>query len=1172
MNTSRSHIPHLASISAIAVTFLAAVFVLITPKVAVQSFAPPEVRDQSPSAISSTITHTYENPSHGCHATEMDVVKASGYPNLGKVWPKGLVLSGTIVQLVGTAEHQARSADCNTIFTAQPISWTVKYVNPKGHASDVTADLVDANTLTPTIKASEEGTYLVDLVYDGTPVITDSYVLQVIDSNSRLSWVNIGPDGTGTKSTGRVNAIAFDKFRPGVLYIGAANGGVWKSTDYGDTWTGMTNNKGWPTLVVGALAVATDGSAVYAGTGDPNFLWWKRGGTDGDAPRGGVGLYKSIDGGVTWTSANGSSGGGCTTIGGTLTRILIDPANASIVYVAGVNGVYRSTDAGACWKNIISTVSSAGTIYDIALKPDDSNTLYVAAQNYGLLKTSNVNAATPGWSYIYLLVTGNVRMAIGVSPDQPQIVYFDYIVDPDNNYYAQRSKRIQIVRSTSAGTGSWEALPLPAELANCTNSFQCDYNFALAVDPLDANSIYHGDVAVWRFDYPVSGSPSLSNWRDWSGPGACPRGGPCTANGQDIHADTHVLVFDPNIPGNLYSGNDGGFWKFDLFAPNRASWKSLNNGLAIGLFRTLAVRPIPGGPFDLAGGLQDNATEMRLGGSQWINVPYAAGDGWWASYDATAGSFTGIYFDQNAGFGGNIWNWRTTQFGIANQFSADPYRAGILIADSVSTSAPGTNTGGQLFYGFGATQISPPTWTCIDPTPTNLNDKVTAFTTARVFPSNNDRQYFVGLDSGKIYLVTVPQSPAIYPGCGGTAAGSAQILFTASYPTGTQITGLAEDPTRPCYLYVTAPNSVYSAERVFRLEGTPTATGCNMDTITGAVGMAATLPAELDGAFADSIHSHAIAVDPLSQTLTYIGTDRGMYVGQENTNLTTWTWTRVSSIPTATVTDIKAQLGSNGSDGTLYASTFGRGVYERLLTGGGSALKPIDLNNEITRCQVRHLHDPNTYWNTIDVEVDYSYNGAHGDFIRIRPVVTLNDDTAVNDFFIRETHGITIGQHTLNLQVIYGAQNAPPGLYTTGLRVEAYNDIGTPIFDANCDFAKTWRRDDARSLEVRALDLVEEGEAADTNAPVTVTLSSGLVITHEAPFTFVFTQGLTVTLQAPAYRMPADELRALHYWTLFGHSDSSQSPTFSFALLDDTAAIVRYISLDHRVYLPIILK
>ncbi len=1000
------------------------------------------------------------------------------------------------------------------------------------------------------------------MVYDGTPTITDTFEVQVINSNSRVYWINIGPNGS---PAGRVNAIAFDKSRFGVMYAGAANGGVWKSTDYGDTWINMTNNKGWPTLAVGTLAVALDGSAVYAGTGDPNFIW--RG--DGDIWSGGAGLYKSTDGGVTWTNANGSSGGGCTTLGGTITRILIDPSNASIVYAAGVNGMYRSTDGGACWKDI-GTLSNLGIIFDLALKPDDPNTLYAAAQNYGLLKTSDVTAATPAWSFSYLQVAGNVRMAIGVSPDQPQMVYFDSVLNYGN---AWETQRIQIVRSTSAGSGSWAQLPLPAELANCTNSYQCDYNFALAVDPWDANSIYHGDVGIFRFDYPTSGSPSLNNWRNWSGPGACPRGGPCVANGQDMHGDVHAIVFDPNIPNNVYEGDDGGVWKFDLPVPNRASWKALNTGLAIGMFRSLAVRPTGVGLYDLAGGLQDNASVMRLFGSLWQPVPNASGDGWWVGYGATD-QFP--YFNQNKGFSGEIWNMYGNNFGEAGgtfgdggMFMADLYRAGILLADSVKTLLPTYN--GQLFFAENVTgDVGRANWICIDPTPFNASDKVTALTTARVFPSSGNREYFAGLDSGRIYLIDVPPSPASYTNCGLGSSATAQLLFTAGYPTGTQVTGLAEDPAQPCELYVTAPNSADLTERVFRLDGTPTTSGCNMDIFSGSTNMAASLPAYLDLYPPDMIHAHAIAVDPLSPTITYIGTDRGLYAGIDNGS-SVWTWTRVSTVPTVTVTDIKARLGASGSDGTLFASTFGRGVYERILTGGGSSLKPATLSNEINRCQVRELHDPGTHWNTADVEVDYSYNGAHGDNIHIRPVVTLDGDGAVNDFFIRETHGVTVGQHTINLQVIYDSQDAPPGLYTNGVRVEVYDGGGT-IFYKDCDFIKTWRRDDARSLEVRAEDLVEEGAAAQTIAPVTVTLSSGLVLTHETPFTFVFTQGLTVTLQAPNYRIHGDELRALHYWTLLGHSDNSQTSTFKFTLSDDTAAVVRYLALDHRVMLPLVLK
>jgi hypothetical protein len=259
----------------------------------------------------------------------------------------------------------------------------------------------------------------------------------------------------------------------------------------------------------------------------------------------------------------------------------------------------------------------------------------------------------------------------------------------------------------------------------------------------------------------------------------------------------------------------------------------------------------------------------------------------------------------------------------------------------------------------------------------------------------------------------------------------------------------------------------------------------------------------------------------------------------------------------------------------LYAATFGRGAYERVLVSPAAPAaqmrsnRPQDLTNAITRCQARPIDDPDLRYRAADVEIDYQYNGAHGPNIRVRPNVLV--DGVLSPYFIREIRDVVTGTHTTNMQVIYGAANEAPGLTTNGLQIEMYVDGGSSFLVSDCHFVNTWRRPDARTLEVRAEDAFAEGAAGLVSAPITVTFS-GSSQSHVTPFTLVITQGTTIALQAPALRTEHGEPRLLHTWTLIGHADMGTSPSFSFTLNDDSAAVARYSILEEKVYLPVVLK
>lgn len=237
------------------------------------------------------------------------------------------------------------------------------------------------------------------------------------------TWVPLGPatipDGqTDTTAgpalspvSGRVSAIAVHPTNPNIVYVGGAQGGIWKSTNAlsaTPTWTPMSDHQ--PSMAIGDIAIdPVNPNIVYVGTGEPN------GSCDSYYGRG---ILRSADGGLTWTIFGTGAGGPFD--GQSVSKIVIDPVTAGstatttlwastaraflssgteqcIAAPEAWNGaVWRSTDSGATWvlQNVpTGVVAPNARIHDMALDPTNSNILYVGVRTNGIWKSVNAKGA-----------------------------------------------------------------------------------------------------------------------------------------------------------------------------------------------------------------------------------------------------------------------------------------------------------------------------------------------------------------------------------------------------------------------------------------------------------------------------------------------------------------------------------------------------------------------------------------------------------------------------------------------------------------------------------------------------------------------------------------------------------------------------------------------------------
>lgn len=387
------------------------------------------------------------------------------------------------------------------------------------------------------------------------------------------NWSQVGPVAAPGNATGqpngmgRVNGITFHATNPNTIYVGSPSGGLWRTTDGATTWSVLTSNT--PTLGVSSVLLhPTNANMILIGTGDRDA---------GDAP--GMGVYKSLDGGITWTASN--TGMGNLTVG----MMLRHPSDANMILAATHGGIYKSTDGGSNWTRKSSNTSA---YKDIRFKPGDPTIVY-ATEGGRFYRSTNTGDT---WTQVTTGVITGSRMVIGVSANAPATVY----LCQTNGVFAG------LLKSTDNGlsftTQSTSPNLMDYECNGSGNGTQAWYDLCIAVDPNNANIIYVGGVNIWKS---TNGGVNWTINTHWVGSSW---GYTCAPS---LHADIHCLDWSP-VNGNLFTGCDGGVYKT---ANGGTTWTDISSGLAIAqvykigqsaLKQTLAIN-----------GYQDNGTSKNTG-------------------------------------------------------------------------------------------------------------------------------------------------------------------------------------------------------------------------------------------------------------------------------------------------------------------------------------------------------------------------------------------------------------------------------------------------------------------------------------------------------------------------------------------------------------------------------
>lgn len=375
---------------------------------------------------------------------------------------------------------------------------------------------------------------------------TDAMRAQARDAGL-MTWEWLGPGNIG----GRTRAILTHPSDPDLLLLGGVSGGIWRSTDAGDSWEPVDDFMA-NLNVTSLVRDAVDPDIVYAGTGE---------GLAGTSP--GDGIFQSTDGGVTWSQLVSTTGWDFRYVN----RLAVHPNDAGTVYAAtGSGSLFVSDDQGTSWTELIDRPEQ---MTDIKVHPADDDIILLGSLGGGYRSEDggatwrNLSTGLPG----DLTFDGQrVEFAVSNGPRAYALVN-DMIITPDG----PEPGGGKVYKSDDYGD-TWflfnEAWDFLGDQGNYDNVIWCD--------PDSPDLVLVGGIDLYRstdaFQFEV-----ISDWREYH-------------TGLSAHADQHAIVpasdFHPLFNPTIYFGNDGGIQKTDNIwnVSHYDGWTSLANGLGITQF------------------------------------------------------------------------------------------------------------------------------------------------------------------------------------------------------------------------------------------------------------------------------------------------------------------------------------------------------------------------------------------------------------------------------------------------------------------------------------------------------------------------------------------------------------------------------------------------------------
>jgi len=772
-----------------------------------------------------------------------------------------------------------------------------------------------------------------------------------------INWENIGP----TNMAGRVRGIMVDPDNPNRVYAGSVSGGLYRSDNSGDSWYPVHVPEENSNHAITWIAKDPITKTYYYSTGEFRFDVTAGSGEPDASMFRGNGLYKSTDGiNFEWIPSTNPN----TTVttdpwyaAYAIHKVLCHPDSAGVIYVATSRGLLRSGDAGATWTRMTVrlpvTASQVVAVPDIEYKKGDSVLYFTVRYTGSVCRLNKINYNTKQLYETNLNTTGSGRTEIALSDDKQTI----YAITISNSTWDHTGVYRNVDRGNGAAS-AWQQIGPTAspafDLMGPNNQGFYDVSFEVSPKQQDSTEIlFAGGLDLWRWST-ARGWEKISQWsipnQYWNNPKSF------GFKYEYIHADQHIVTFNPSNPNQMFVGCDGGVFRSN----NRGySFKYVPTNFVTFQFYDMDVAP----DGSVLGGTQDNGCNFRTdGGNNSANkaTEIVGGDGF-DTYSSKKKPSTGLV---------------SSYFGALYRFAINPATGAISAGDFYDlnidnktgpTADPGPDglpddgcgfkwdfichephqyNGDSAYTIIGTTKAlwitdgntfnlgKTPKWKKMTP---NSGTKAIVNASCFSIPVDADSVLYVGTTGGNVYRIKY-----FYSGDSVKISNSITRIFNAS---GRYITGLAANPKNPQELYITLGSWQSGSSAAYVVKITDAATRATVAT----VGSGATQLNAASGANGfPQCPAYCVEVNRYNTQQVFVGSELGVFASEDGganwVSLNDFNGnTRPNGLPRVPVLSMKPRyysayttIGANnvaqfvftGETDYLYLGTHGRGWYK----------------------------------------------------------------------------------------------------------------------------------------------------------------------------------------------------------------------------------------------------
>jgi hypothetical protein len=734
-----------------------------------------------------------------------------------------------------------------------------------------------------------------------------------------------GPDNLG----GRTRSIAYDVRFNGagnqIILAGGVSGGIYKSIDNGATWvrkspTGqhfsVTSVAQDPRIGFQDTWYYTTGEALGNSASEAGAFYL------------GNGTYKSTDNGETWVRLANSNTGVLEAFDrreDCITKIIVDPTNGN-VYMAAIDGIYRSTNGGTNWSNILTSgFGSIGTdmVTDIAVTSTGrfyaafSGTNNTAPTDMPGVWTS-ITGASGSWTRIagpggtpvgWNANSAYGRVVLAIAPSNENLVYVLYWNGVENLTCTPAGSPEAELFLWDQSITTWvdRTANLPNQsgclVGNDPFAVQGGYDLVMSVKPDNANVVFIGGTNIYRSTDGFATTGNTTRIGGYNSPASY-------ALYLNSHSDIHAIAFQPGSTITMLCGNDGGIQRTTNNLAATVAWTPINSGYRTYQYYYVALDPRSGNT-KVIGGAQDNGTTRNTGGAGINFEQVYSGDG---VSVGLSDLISGNTFEYCGSQLGDIERRNSTSgLGITTDITPSTASStGLFITlfklDPDNTQNLYYADNNSLYRTASASTVTSATWTNMTGIATAVagaND-ISALATTRGTYSAATASLFIGTSNAKLFRLNDPINAV--------AATAPVDISGAAFPAGAYVSSVAVNPRNDDTVLVTFSN--YGVTSVFWTGNANAATPTWINVEDNL-----TLP---------SYRSSAIVLKG-NTVEYYVGTSAGLYgatIDALNPANTNWAQEGAAEIGNAVVTS----LALRPADNRLAIGTHGYGMWTATVT------------------------------------------------------------------------------------------------------------------------------------------------------------------------------------------------------------------------------------------------